>query len=43
MIGLTLVGFLTWLGLLLLAIAVAWLIVWLIVHGATIGPDDFDP
>lgn len=43
MIGLTLVGFLTWLGLFLLAIAVVWLIVWLIALGGTIGPDDFDP
>lgn len=43
LMGVTLMGFLTWLGLLLLAIAIAWLIVWLMAHGATYGPDDFDP
>jgi hypothetical protein len=41
-VGVTLLGFLIWFGLLLLAIGVAWLIVWLIAHGATIGPDDLD-
>ena len=42
LIGVTLKGFLIWFGLLLLAIAVAWLIVFLIAHGADIGPDDMD-
>ena len=41
MIALTLVEFLKWAALLALAIAVAWLIFWLMARtGETFGPDD---
>jgi hypothetical protein len=43
LMGFTLMGFLNLARFALLAIAVAWLIVWLIAHGAEFGPDDFDP